>query len=675
MSAVVRLSAAVVALSSACHLNPLSKPECYVPTDCPNEYTCVSNQCVLIGGPGTGGGGAGGGGTAGGGTGGGGHAGSGRGGTTGSGNGGSLGPTDAGPDVSPPGMCPPSPVTACPPADGGSACEETVCGSPPWRDGALNAVVVQFRFDPTSSSMFTDSYKGAIRAAAAAWKTKSAGLVTIKECVNCMGQFISVVPGVGDGIMDPGAVEQHLPMPVASDGSVSPHWIAHQWGHVVGLSHTYQRADRDRYVGFDPNHWCPPGGAGLPPRCTTGPTGVPPSPFPAVATGTFGVFDEKSKMNGLPTDGVCGAGEPDEDSSEPTLGDVSAEAELFFGTYGNWSPFLPIGRSVSPTLPLDYQLAPGVDPTGSPAIAEDEYASPEIFVRGTDDNVYRTKLDLTASPPDWTDWAVVAEDVDDDPAVSFSPHFVLSAPGVLFLAVRSVDGNINLKVRTGDEWSPWTALGAPPAGAASAPAVAAADPNTIAVVVRGRDGLIYWLNCTDAGDGCVTSATGPGAWVALPAPSMGIFVSKPSAVWPISNVGLVIAAVRDDRLAQVMMHVDAGGGDWLATSLVKVNGDLALDDPDPGVALTYDSTPNEITFFARNGKGLLVSDTTDATFPSIGGVLLSPPAAVAYYEGPVRTDVAALVDDHGHPGVWWRFNDVSYTPPCNASAPCTPCGP
>jgi hypothetical protein len=573
-------------------------------------------------------------------------------------------------------MCPPSPVTACPLADGGTACEETVCTGPLWITGGTPQLAVQFRIlDP--QSLFSAGYAGAIRAAAAQWKSKTSGFVKIEECFSCSGKFISVVPGDGDGIMDPNTVgEQHLPMPVAGGGSVSPHWIAHQWGHVVGLSHTYQRADRDRYVGFDPNHWCPPGGPGLPPRCTNG---AATAPFPAVATGTFGVFDEKSKMNGLPSDGVCGAGEPDEYSSEPTIGDVSAARELVFETYG-WSPFLPIGRSVSLTAPLDYQLAPGVDPVGSPAIAEVEYASPEIFVHGSDDNVYATRRDLNASPPEWTGWTLVAEGVDADPAVVYAPYFGGSPPPLLFLAVRTLDGNINLKVRTGDaaqdDWSAWTALGAPPAGAASAPAVAAKDPYTLVVVVRGGDGLIYWLPCTDAIHACVASATGPDAWKALPPPSSGIFVSKPSAVWPITNLGLAAAAVRDDGAAQVIMDFDHNVTDWLAPSMLNVNGDLAPDDPNPGVAITFNFVPNALTYFARNQQGLLVGDTTNTMSPSIGGVLLSPPAVVTIYYAAVRTDVAAIIDDHGHPGVWWRFNDASYTAPCSdTGAPCAPCGP
>jgi hypothetical protein len=668
MSAALRLAAAVAVLSAACTLNPLGRDACTTTLDCFSGYVCNnSNHCVLDSGGGTSGGGTAGGGTSGGGHAGGGHAG-----------GGNIGTNDAGPDVTPPPpKCLTSGVTSCPTDAGGPACEQNVCGGLLWPPGVSNTLLIQYQIKDTQSQ-FSAGYLGAIRAAARAWMLASSGFVMILECTACGPRFISVQPGDIDGVMNPGNPMPVLQMPVvANGGRVSPHQIAHQWGHVVGLSHTYQRADRDRYVGFDQDLLCPSSGPGLPPRCTGSAAS---GPFPGVATGTFGVFDEKSKMNDFRGDGVCGAEEPDQDSDEPTIGDVSTAAELFSGaTMGGWSPFLPIGQLVSPTQPLDYQLAPDVDPTGSPAIAELDYASPEIFVRGTDDTVYRTKRDLAASPPDWTKWDPVVGGVDADPAVVFATDVVATNP-TLFLAVRlQADGKIYLRARKGDDaWGYWTGLAAPPAGAASAPALASESPSSLAIVVRGGDGLIYWLNCTDANamQPCATSATGQDAWKALPPPSAGIFVSKPSAIWPMgNNIGLIVAAVRDDRKAQLITHVDGGGSDWLPAGNVMVNDDLAPDDQKPGVAITTSNNPTVVTFLARNQQRLLVSDTQDQQFPSIGGVLVSPPGAVTVVHQTVRTDVAAIIDDHGHPGVWWRFQDGDYAPACDAPGSCTECGP
>ena len=492
MCVAMRLGVVVAALLSACTLDGRNKTGCNTTSDCLGGYTCNAfKRCV----------------------------------PEGSGvklDGGNIGTADDGP---PPRMCPPSAVTACPPAEAGTRCEETVCGGRVWQFGMMQSVRVRYRF--LDEGMFSPEYQNAIRAGADAWRQASADFVTFQECFNCAGRFISIVPGDGDGITNPeSTLEQFLPMPVVgSDGRVSPHRIAHQWGHALGLSHTYERADRDRYMRFDPETWCPPG---LPPRCAAGPPGSP--GLPALTTGTFGVFDEASKMNGFLSEGLCAAGEPDADSVEPTIGDISALAEMFFGVTAGWAPFRPIGRSVSPTQPLDYQLAPGVDPVGSPAIAEIEstYASPEIFVRGNNDVVYTTtRSDLLTT--EWSEWTPVVGGVDGDPAAVFA---TLSPQETLFLAARFLDdGNLRLLVRRDGEWGQWKPLGAPPSGAASAPALASESPARLHVFVRGGDGRIYWLACTDASEDCDDSAKQPGAWRALPPPPSGIFVGKPSAVW------------------------------------------------------------------------------------------------------------------------------------------------
>jgi hypothetical protein len=636
-----RFALAAAALLSACSLDLSGNDACETNNDCIAGYTCAANRCKREGSGGTGGGGTGG-----------------------------IGSIDGGPNVTPGRKCPEIAVTSCSPENPAGVCEQVFCGGKLWQDGVMHSILVPFQIlDP--DEMFSAAYREAIRASAAAWTRASGGFVRFQECPFCVGRFIAVVPGDGDGITNPDAVgQQNLPMPVLPDGHVSPHRIAHQWGHVVGLSHTYERADRDRYVGFDPELWCPPGGGGLPPRCAAGPAIS--QELPAVTSGTFGVFDEQSKMNGLHREGICGAPQPDEGSGEPTIGDLSAAAELFFGATTGWSPFRPIGRSVSPTQPLDYQLAPGVDPVGSPAIAEIDYARPEIFVRGSDDRVYMTGRDPSSATSEWSEWTPIADDVDADPAAVFATN---ANPATLYVAVRSQrDAQIHLRHRRGDDWVDWTTIGAPPSGAASAPALASESPFSLAVVVRGGDGLIYWFACADAEHDCASDLARPNAWSALPAPPSGIFVGKPSAVWWRDDTALMVAGVRDDRVAMVITRVNDGGIDWIAAA--NVNGKLSPDDPNPGVAITISSTPGDPVFFARNHQGLMVSDTLRLGFFPIGGVLASPPGATAVYKAFVRMDVAAIIHDHGHPGVWWRYNDGDYVAPCHYNRPgtCAECG-
>jgi len=646
MSVLLRLAAGC-ALLAACKVDISSKTSCNVDADCLPGDVCRAKRCGSAkGGSGTGGGGTGGGSTS-----------------------GSAGTNDAGGDVPPPRMCPTSLVNACPAdADAGTRCEQTYCGGRLSQYGIMNQLLVNYRIlDPDNK--FSDSYRAAIRAGAAAWGRVSDGFVTLKDCDTlCTGKFIDVVPGDEDGLQNPDDPEPRLPMPADSGGRVSPHRIAHQWGHALGLSHTYQRADRDRYMGFDPVVWCASGGAGLPPLCAAGP-GNPPG-LPAVTTGTFGVFDGKSKMNGLRSEGICGTEEPDEGSGEPTIGDISALAELFFGAYGAWSPFRPVSPDQG-----DYQLAPGVDPTGSPQIAEVDYANPEIFVRGTDDHIYTTTRSdlLTSQTATWNQWTMpFADDVDADPSVVFA---WLASPPTLFLTVRSKqDGQIYLRARRGTTWGDRISLGAPSVGAASAPALAVQSPDTLAVFVRGGDGLIYWLSCSDATDDCAVSVT-QNAWTALPPPPSppGIFVGKPAALWPLDNSGLTVAAVRDTRAVFMMRGLDTGVTSWAPVN--PITSDLAPDDP--GIAIAIRPEPGYLDFFGRNSRHLLVDDTALSSDSPIGGVLASPPAAVAiHYSTIVRTDVTAIIDDHGHPGVWWRYHDPNYQAPCYYNSPmtCLTCG-
>ncbi|HXU03833.1 MAG TPA: hypothetical protein VN903_22880, partial [Polyangia bacterium] len=640
MSATVRLCAAVagVLLFASCSRD-LANKGCNTGADCIDGYACIANRCVPKGAGGS---------------------------IGGDGGAGHIGTLDASYDGGMSHMCPASPVTAC--SDPSSDCAEAFCGGQVWRRDLTKSVEVRYRIaDPNQE--FSPAYRAAIKATTNAWNRASANFVTFTECTPpCSGRYISVIPGHGDGISNPQEPgEQFLPLPV--DGPVSPHWIAHQWGHVLGLSHTYQRADRDRYMGFDPEVWCAAGSSGLPPRCASGAANLP--AHPAAMTGTFGVFDEKSKMNGFQREGICSAAEPDEDSGEPTIGDVSALAELFFGATSQWSQFQPIGRSVSDTQPLDYQLAPGVDPTGSPAVAELNYARPEIFVRGTDDRVYMTtRRENVASPTEqWNAWDPIAVDVDADPAVVFP--LLGGNADTLFLAVRSKrDGQIRLGSRREGVWGDnLTSLGAPPAGAASAPALASLSPTDLWVFVRGGDGLIYKLACTNADEDCDGSAAQPDAWQPLKAaPDGGAFVGKPSAMWSLGSMtNVAVAAIRDDRTAWVVTGVDTGMPDWAPVK--NISNVLAPDDPDPGVAIGYSGIAGDLTFLTRNKQGLLAVETLMSTFYSPGGVLASPPGAVTTIHNGVRTDVAAIIDDHGHPGVWWRYNDNTYAPPCDYDSP------
>jgi hypothetical protein len=607
------------------------------------------------------GGGSGGDGTGSGGGGGGGTGGSGGGGTGGTGMGGG-GTGGSGPR--PAGMCTTSPVTSCDDAPALGHCTEKFCGGRMWRDGrdTLWTLVPYRILDPDRK--FTDAYRSAIRAAAQAWSSATSGLVRFTECSVCNGRFVSVVPGDGDGIVDPAAFENVLPMPVdaASTGGLPLHRIAHQWGHVIGLGHTYERADRDRHVRFDPAVWCGSEAPGLPPRCALGPDEVGSARIPS---DTFGPYDDKSKMNGFAVDGICGDVEPDASSGEPTPGDAAAFEELFYSQTSNWAPWQPLGKSLSPTLPLDYQLAPGADPMGSPAVAAWTAPAVEIFARGSDGGVYGIHNQISASVfQGWSDWELHGLGVTSDPAAVFADA------DTLHLAVRFGDGSIRLRTRSKGAWGSWASLGAPTVGTVSAPAIAARDKQSLDVLVLGNDNLLYVFNCTDPATMCAASAARPDAWTPLPADRT--IVSKASPAYQ-PNGWLMVAAVADDGTAWLI-----GGyqGSFAGSTWVPLTTNVDLDPKDPAPGVTMQFIGYNRTFYARNARHEFV--TTDGSYyPPMGGLLKSVPGAVVAPYGVSRIDVAAVMDDHGHPGVWWKFfSGDGYKPPCSYNAPgtCAQCG-
>ena len=118
--------------------------------------------------------------------------------------------------------------------------------------------------------------------------------------------------------------------------------------------------------------------------------------------------------------------------------------------------------------------------------------------------------------------------------------------------------------------------------------------------------------------------------------------------------------------------------DEVEDHLILLDVELSRDDPQPGVAITMSWIPGELDILAANHQGLLFADSLQGKAFPIGGVLASPPSAVAIYGngGLVRTDVAAIIVDHGFPGVWWRYHDGNYVPPCHYNSPgtCLQCG-
>jgi hypothetical protein len=216
-------------------------------------------------------------------------------------------------------------------------------------------------------------------------------------------------------------------------------------------------------------------------------------------------------------------------------------------------------------------------------------------------------------------------------------------------------------------------IGAPATGAASAPAITAADATRLGISVLGGDGLLYWLVCTDPDALCAASAAQQDAWAALPAPPSGTFIGKPSALW-LRNTTTdtrMVVAVDADRIAWFASGPPGAWGAWIEL----IYADLEPADPNPSVAIESWGTVDGVSFLARNRLGQLADLDLGFAY-KLGGVLASAPGGATLSKDWYRRDVAALIDDHGKLGVWWRYLDFSYQSTCNYNQPgaCLQCG-
>ena len=128
-------------------------------------------------------------------------------------------------------------------------------------------------------------------------------------------------------------------------------------------------------------------------------------------------------------------------------------------------------------------------------------------------------------------------------------------------------------------------------------------------------------------------------------------ISRPTAYWDHhgdrSSSGLYVSAIAQDGKGWLI-----GGADAFFDPSYWIPLPLEVDpaDPAPGIVIT-----KGLGFFGRNASHALVNGTPTYNYPPLGGVLASAPGVAEAPTGVTRVDVAALIDDHGHPGVWWRF--------------------
>ena len=309
-------------------------------------------------------------------------------------------------------------------------------------------------------------------------------------------------------------------------GNIPLHRIAHQWGHAIGLGHTYERADRDRYVRFDPAVWCwsQPGFA--PPVRVRARRGRKPADRQRhLRRLRREVEDERirdrRRLRHHPS--------PTRPRASRPPADAAAVEELFY----------------SQTLGL------GAVPTPGPGRCRPHSRSTISWSRGSTRRARRRSrrgrrprsrsscaarmAAFTASAiryPHRCSW--------DGRTGSWSPagwtrtpRSSLPMPNTLHLAVRATDKSIRLRTRTMDTWGllgvAWCAAGRGRIGARHRRA-----RHPIAQRPRARKRRSgYEFTCTDPVTMCAASAAAADAWTPLPSGVAGQtkIISKPSADW------------------------------------------------------------------------------------------------------------------------------------------------
>ncbi len=523
--------------------------------------------------------------------------------------------------------CSPASALSC--ADS-VACSERPCGGYLWDGG-----IVPFELDPSLPGPLTELVLNATQA----WSESSEAIEFVRCASDVCGtsheRWLQVTYGAP--VLEPSAPSG--PELLAVDESVTSERIAHELGHVLGLPDLWRRPDRDRYLTFSESAFCNADSHWDLSQCTYGTAqlGEKPTIRP---TGYFGPFDASSAMN-LSGPEICEEAEPDLLRTLPTAADGSAVTELY-QTANAWSPFAPLGRDVAEDLPLEHTLAPDVSLVGSPALASEFYPQLDVFVLGSNHNVYLKNQPFASANElgDWTDWQSLGCCFDSDPAaVSWSS-------GRTDLFVRSMDGVIAWRTWTrtaGGTWSDWTDIEEPSAGVASAPAVASSGPGRLDVFVRGNNNRLY-------------QRTLDGNWSDWTKVDDLLFVGKPAAAS--TGKGRMDVVAADDEQT---IHHWTYDGTWQRVQL-----DAPIEtESSPALA----ASAGKLSLYVRaRGTHRLYENIFDGAtwgeWRDLGGVIDGDPAAIGS-SARAHVDVAARVVDHGQPGVWTR--SWPYVRPCYAA--------
>jgi hypothetical protein len=435
--------------------------------------------------------------------------------------------------------------------------------------------------------------------------------------------------------------------------------IDHQLGRVIGLGSEHERYDRDHYVRV------------------LGCNGSTPSPARCSAdndTTDFGPFDYRSTMLSRALDpgltrwngtsicsdspGACPVSSAGPGGA-PTENDGAAVVDLY-GTSAGWSkfrrtvsteqvdPYDPASQS-----PFDDYVAPSVTipATSSPALETWENGSLAVYVRASDNNVYKKWIDATER---WSSWESLG--APEGTGTVSDPAIVSWAPGHADLVVRRGE---TIYIMSTDTWYNWQSLGAPPVAPASAPAITSWGPDRLDVFVRAVNNNIYQKTCTES---CVGSA---GTWSDWTIVGNGTFRGKPAAVARAPGTIDLFGHGMGPELWSA--HYDessgSGWGEWYLLDAGKVmKWDANCADCSSPAAGSRDGSTADVYIRGLDDKILTGSIRADGSWTGysvLGGTLSGSPATVTAARIKSRVDlVSVMAEEHAagdlHYGIWWK---------------------
>ena len=337
----------------------------------------------------------------------------------------------------------------------------------------------------------------------------------------------------------------------------------------------------------------------------------------------------------------------------PTLLDASAVVERYRLQLG-WQKFL---RTVAEDMdggknqPFNYDLAPGVTmrisdgangglnprppATSSPAVETWGGNSLAIYVRGSNDRIYKKFRDVPNNT--WSGWEDLGTPLGT--GTTRDPAVVSWGAGRTDLVSRR--GNmVSIRTFNNNSWGPWQSLGGPSSAAASAPALTSWGPDRLDVFVRGTDNQLYHKSCTA---NCNGSA---GIWTSWMVRPGATFRGKPAAVSRGTGHLHVFIHGEDGKLYGINNDNDI----WTDWYLVPTDtpGTLRWDPrcPDCSSPAAASRGNSNLDVFIRGWDEKLWATSwnggsTWSSYLPLGGVLSSSPGTVTRMRGSDRVDLAA----------------------------------